>query len=81
MVTHAFSYALNPNSGKVHLVAVTRGRIALSGEGCQVDDMSDPPRLISDDEAWAAFRASPASWCGHCLVPAGPGEDIEGAPV
>ncbi len=30
-VTHTFSYALNPNSGKVHLVAVTRGRIALSG--------------------------------------------------
>ena len=73
--THAFSYALNPNSGKVHLVAVTRGRIALSGEQCQVDDMSDPPRLISDDEAWAAFRERPESWCGHCTAPPA---DIEG---
>ena len=88
MVTHAFSYALNPNSGKVHLVAVTRGRIALSGEGCQVDDMSDPPRLISADEAWALFRENPASWCGVCLDDPrrSPGANeidtgIEGAPV
>ena len=29
---HTFSYALNPHSGKVHLVTVSRGRIALSGE-------------------------------------------------
>ena len=80
MSTHAFSYALNPTSGKVHLVTVTRGRISLSGEGCQVDDMSDPPRLISDDEAWALFRENPASWCGHCLE-APPPDDVEGAPV
>ena len=67
MSTHAFSYALNPHSGKVHLVAVTRGRIALSGEGCNVDDMSEPLRLISDADAWAEYRVDPASWCGVCL--------------
>ena len=74
------SYALNERNGKVHLVSVSRGS-SRTDERCQVDDMAHPLRLISDDEAWAAFRASPASWCGHCLVPAGPGEDIEGAPV
>ena len=31
-VTHAFSYAVNDASGKVHLVTVSRGRVSLIGE-------------------------------------------------
>ena len=71
-------YARNEDSGEVHLVTVARGRVRMSGERCQVDDMAHPLRLISDDEAWAAFRERPASWCGHCTVPPA---DIEGVPV
>ena len=60
------SYALNERNGKVHLVSVSRGS-SRTDERCQVDDMSDPPRLVSTDEAWALFRENPASWCGVCL--------------
>ena len=72
------SYALNERNGKVHLVSVSRGSTRTDERCCQVDDMSDPPRLISDDEAWAQYRENPASWCGHCTAPPA---DIEGAPV
>ena len=76
-ITHALQYALNEDSGEVHLVSVSRGSIR-TDERCQADDMAQPLRLISADEAWAAFRERPESWCGHCTVPPG---DIEGAPV
>ena len=78
--THALSYARNPTSGKVHIVTVSRGRIALSDEQCNVDDMTEPLELIGDGEAWAAFRKRPASWCDHCLE-APPPDDVEGAPA
>ena len=78
MITHALHYALNEDSGEVHLVVVSRGSVRMSGEQCNVDDMARPLQLISDDEAWAAYRARPASWCGHCTAPPA---DIEGAPV
>ena len=77
-ITHALQYALNEDSGEVHLVTVARGRVRMSGEQCNIDDMAQPLRLISADEAWAAFRERPESWCGHCAVPP---SDIEGAPV
>ena len=77
MVTHAFSYGHNRNTGEVHKVIVERGRIRMSGEACNLDD-AEHVDLISDDEAWAAFRARPESWCGNCTAPP---PDIEGVPV
>ena len=76
-VLHVDSYGRNRNTGEVHKVIVARGRIRMSGEACNLDD-AEHVDLISDDEAWAAFRARPESWCGNCTTPP---PDIEGVPV
>ena len=69
------SYARNSRTGEVHRVIVERGRVRLSGEQCNLDDAKHL-ELIGDGEAWAAFRARPASWHFDCTFP----ED-EGAAV
>ena len=64
--TSAYSYACNPASGEIHLVVVSRDSVRMTNGRCWPGHMAAPLTLISDDEAWAAFEASPESWCGHC---------------
>ena len=76
MVTHWYSYALNPASGEVHRVIVSRGSIRMSGEQCNLDD-TGALELINDEAAKVAYVLDRDSWCGHCATR----DDIEGAPV
>ncbi len=70
-----FRYALDDRSGEVHQVTVSEG-IVRSATLCNAEDMAEPLRLISNEEAWAMFRERPASWHFDCTFP----ED-EGVPV